>query len=355
MFTRLDALRARFDEINILIAQPDVIADQERWRRLMKEQSELAPIIEAYAQYTQLLKHMDEAREMLEFPDMREMAQAELDELGEKKTAAEQELQILMLPKDINDDRNVIVEVRAGAGGDEAGLFGMELVRMYTHYADAHRLTCEVVDENLTELGGLKEVIFTISGKGAYSRFKYESGVHRVQRVPETESQGRIHTSTVTVAIMPQAEEVDVQINPTDLRIDTYRSGGAGGQHVNRTDSAVRITHLPTGIVVQCQNQRSQIQNRERAMQMLRAKLYDKALQEQNSQLSADRKSQVGTGDRSERIRTYNFPQGRVTDHRIGKTIYKLDAFLNGDMDEMIDALTLAERTEKLQHQNQEV
>lgn len=351
MLTRLDTLKARFDEINILIAQPDVIADQERWRKLMKEQSDLAPIMEVYDRYSKLLEHIAEAQELLQVPDMKEMAQLELDELNELKPELEQELQILLLPKDVNDDRSVVVEVRAGAGGDEAGLFGMELVRMYMHYAEMHRLSSELVDENLTELGGLKEVIFTISGKGAYSRFKYESGVHRVQRVPETESQGRIHTSTVTVAIMPQAEEVDVQINLSDLRIDTYRSGGAGGQHVNRTDSAVRITHIPTGIVVQCQNQRSQIQNRERAMQMLRTKLYDKALQEQNSTLSADRKSQVGTGDRSERIRTYNFPQGRVTDHRIGKTLYKLDAFINGDMDEMIDALIMAERTEKLQNQ----
>jgi len=350
MFDKLDSIVARFEELNILIAQPDVIADMDRWRKLMKEQSELAPIAEAYEAYKKLKSDIADAKELLEQPDpdMKEMAQMELDELLPKLPEMEQEIQFLMLPKDVNDDKNVVVEVRAGAGGDEAGLFGMELVRMYTHYADSHGLKVAMVDENLTELGGLKEVIFTISGKGAYSKLKFESGVHRVQRVPVTESQGRIQTSTVTVAIMPEAEEVDVEINPSDLRIDTYRAGGAGGQHVNRTDSAVRITHIPTGIVVQCQNERSQIQNRERCMQMLRSKLYDKAIQEQNSSLGAERKSQIGTGDRSERIRTYNFPQGRITDHRIGKTIYKLEAFLNGDMDEMIDALILAERTEML-------
>ena len=351
MIARLGAIKARFEELNMLISQPEVIADQDRWRALMKEQSDLAPIAEAYDRYQKLLSHIEEAKEMAADPDMKELAEAELKQLDAEKTQMEEEIQILLLPKDVNEDRNVVVEVRAGSGGDEAGLFGMELVRMYMHYAENRRLKAEIVDENLTELGGLKELTMTISGKGAYSRFKYESGVHRVQRVPVTESQGRIHTSAVSVAIMPVADEVDVQINPSDLRIDTYRSGGAGGQHVNRTDSAVRITHLPTGVVVACQNQRSQIQNREKAMQMLRSKLYDMAQQQQQSALSAERKSQIGTGDRSERIRTYNFPQGRVTDHRIGKTIYKLDEFLNGDMDEMIDALIMAERTEKLRNQ----
>ncbi len=352
MIEKIGALAARFEELNLLLAQPETTNDINNWRKLMKEHSELAPIANAYEEYKRTLDHIREAEEMTADPDMKEMAELELSELLPKKDEQEQEIQILLLPKDENDDKNVVVEVRAGAGGDEAGLFGMELVRMYSLYAASQGLKTEMVDENLTELGGLKEVIFTISGKGAYSRLKYESGVHRVQRVPATESQGRIHTSTVTVAIMPEAEEVDVEINQGDLRIDTYRAGGAGGQHVNRTDSAVRITHLPTGIVVQCQSQRSQLQNKDSAMQMLRSKLLDKAIQEQSSSLSADRKSQVGTGDRSERIRTYNFPQGRVTDHRIGKTIYKLSEFMNGDMGEMIDALAMEERALKLQSQS---
>ena len=353
MIEKIGALAARFEELTLLLSQPETTNDIDNWRRLMKEQSELAPIADAYNAYKMLLDHIKEANEMMSDPDMKEMAEMELEELLPKRDEMEQEIQVLLLPKDANDDKNVVVEVRAGAGGDEAGLFGMDIVRMYTMYASAHGMKTEIVDENLTEVGGLKEVIFTISGRGAYSKLKYESGVHRVQRVPATESQGRIHTSTITVAIMPEAEEVDVEINQSDLRIDTYRAGGAGGQHVNRTDSAVRIMHLPTGIVVQCQNQRSQLQNREQAMQMLRSKLLDKAIQEQNSSLSADRRNQVGTGDRSERIRTYNFPQGRVTDHRIGKTMYKLADFMNGDMDEMIDALTVAERTLKLQSQGE--
>ena len=352
MKDKLETLAARYDEIQVRLSQPETLSDMDTWRRLMKEHADMEELMTAYGRYKTVLENVEQAKEMLEDPDLRDMAKEELSELEPEQEALERELQLLLLPKDPNDDRNVIVEIRAGTGGEEAALFASELARMYTHYADARGWKTEELDANLTELGGVKELSMMISGKGAYSRLKYESGAHRVQRVPETESGGRIHTSAATVAVMPEVDDVEVEINPNDLRIDTYRAGGAGGQHVNRTDSAVRIVHIPTGIVVQCQNERSQIQNREQAMRMLRSKLWDKALQERADEVSAFRKSQVGSGDRSERIRTYNYPQGRVTDHRINLTLYKLPQFLNGDMDEMLDALIVADQTARLEAEN---
>ncbi len=352
MKDKLETLAARYDEIQVRLSQPETLSDMDTWRRLMKEHADMEELMTAYGRYKTVLENVEQAKEMLEDPDLRDMAKEELSELEPEQEALERELQLLLLPKDPNDDRNVIVEIRAGTGGEEAALFASELARMYTHYADARGWKTEALDANLTELGGVKELSMMISGKGAYSRLKYESGAHRVQRVPETESGGRIHTSAATVAVMPEVDDVEVEINPNDLRIDTYRAGGAGGQHVNRTDSAVRIVHIPTGIVVQCQNERSQIQNREQAMRMLRSKLWDKALQERADEVSAFRKSQVGSGDRSERIRTYNYPQGRVTDHRINLTLYKLPQFLNGDMDEMLDALIFADQTARLEAEN---
>ena len=352
MKDKLETLAARYDEIQVRLSQPETLSDMDTWRRLMKEHADMEELMTAYGRYKTVLENVEQAKEMLEDPDLRDMAKEELSELEPEQEALERELQLLLLPKDPNDDRNVIVEIRAGTGGEEAALFASELARMYTHYADARGWKTEELDANLTELGGVKELSMMISGKGAYSRLKYESGAHRVQRVPETESGGRIHTSAATVAVMPEVDDVEVEINPNDLRIDTYRAGGAGGQHVNRTDSAVRIVHIPTGIVVQCQNERSQIQNREQAMRMLRSKLWAKALQERADEVSAFRKSQVGSGDRSERIRTYNYPQGRVTDHRINLTLYKLPQFLNGDMDEMLDALIFADQTARLEAEN---
>ena len=352
MKDKLETLAARYDEIQVRLSQPETLSDMDTWRRLMKEHADMEELMTAYGRYKTVLENVEQAKEMLEDPDLRDMAKEELSELEPEQEALERELQLLLLPKDPNDDRNVIVEIRAGTGGEEAALFASELARMYTHYADARGWKTEELDANLTELGGVKELSMMISGKGAYSRLKYESGAHRVQRVPETESGGRIHTSAATVAVMPEVDDVEVEINPNDLRIDTYRAGGAGGQHVNRTDSAVRIVHIPTGIVVQCQNECSQIQNREQAMRMLRSKLWDKALQERADEVSAFRKSQVGSGDRSERIRTYNYPQGRVTDHRINLTLYKLPQFLNGDMDEMLDALIFADQTARLEAEN---
>lgn len=352
MKDKLETLAARYDEIQVRLSQPETLSDMDTWRRLMKEHADMEELMTSYGRYKTVLENVEQAKEMLEDPDLRDMAKEELSELEPEQEALERELQLLLLPKDPNDDRNVIVEIRAGTGGEEAALFASELARMYTHYADARGWKTEELDANLTELGGVKELSMMISGKGAYSRLKYESGAHRVQRVPETESGGRIHTSAATVAVMPEVDDVEVEINPNDLRIDTYRAGGAGGQHVNRTDSAVRIVHIPTGIVVQCQNERSQIQNREQAMRMLRSKLWDKALQERADEVSAFRKSQVGSGDRSERIRTYNYPQGRVTDHRINLTLYKLPQFLNGDMDEMLDALIFADQTARLEAEN---
>ena len=353
LMEKLEALAARYDELQTRLSQPETVADMDNFRRLMKEHADMEELMAAYREYRATADNLAGAREMLEDADLREMAKEEIAQLEPRKEELEKRLQLLLLPKDPNDERNVILEIRAGTGGEEAALFASELARMYGHYADARGWRCEELDANLTELGGVKELSLRIEGQGAYSRLKYESGAHRVQRVPETESGGRIHTSAATVAVMPEVDDVEVEINPNDLRIDTYRAGGAGGQHVNRTDSAVRITHIPTGIVVQCQNERSQIQNREQAMRMLRARLWDKAQQERQEEVSAFRKSQVGSGDRSERIRTYNYPQGRVTDHRIGLSVYHLDAFLNGDMDEIIDALITARQAELLAAQGE--
>ena len=352
MFEQLGDVERRYDEVNELLTHADVISDTERYRALMKEYKRLTPIVEKYREYRKAVDSGAEADELLSAggldSDFREMVVTELEEAREKQEQCSEQLKILLLPHDDNDDKNVIIEIRGGAGGEEAALFANTLYRMYTMYGDIKGWKSEVLNANETELGGFKEVCFSINGDGAYSRLKFESGVHRVQRVPETEAQGRIHTSTVTVAVLPEAEEVEVDINPKDLQIDTYRSGGAGGQHVNKTESAIRITHLPTGIVVECQDERSQYKNKDRAMKILRARLYEKMQSEQNAEIAAERRSQVGSGDRSERIRTYNFPQGRVTDHRINLTLYRLEAVLNGDLDEFIDALTTADQAEKL-------
>ena len=358
MFEKLTAVEERYEEVGRLLMQPDVASDQAQFTKLMKEHKQLTPLVETYRDYAKALSDGEEARQILDEPglerDMKELAEEELADAKEREEKLAEELKILLLPKDPNDDKNVIVEIRGGAGGEEAALFAGVLMRMYSMYAENRRWKVEIMNANETELGGYKEVSFMVEGEGAYSRLKYESGVHRVQRVPETETAGRIHTSTVTVAVLPEAEEVEVDINPADLQIDTYRSGGAGGQHVNKTESAIRITHLPTGLVVECQDERSQHKNKEKAMKVLRSRLYEKMLEEQNQQIASDRKSQVGTGDRSERIRTYNYPQGRVTDHRIGLTLYKIEQILNGDLDEIIDALITADRAAKLQSSEEE-
>lgn len=348
MFDKLEEVEKRYNELNKKISDPDVIADQENWRKYMKELSLMTDIVNKYIEYKNVKSAMEEAKEMMEDKDMKDIAEEEFYECREKLVVMEDELKILLLPKDVNDDHNVIIEIRGGAGGEEAALFAHNLYRMYTMFAELKRWQVEVIDLNSTGIGGVKEVSFLIKGKGAYSKLKFESGVHRVQRVPETETSGRIHTSTVTVAVLPEVEDVEVEINQNDLRIDTYRASGAGGQHVNKTDSAIRITHMPTGFVVTCQSERSQTQNKESAMKMLRSKLYEHIQEKQNSEMAQKRKLQVGSGDRSEKIRTYNYSQNRVTDHRINFTIYQLESFLNGNLDDMIEALITADRAERL-------
>ena len=352
MLDKLEWVHPRYEELGALLSDPAVVQDQEKWRALMREHSQLEPLDAAVKRYAQLLSEREEAKTMLTDADMAAMAREELVHLEEEIPACEREIQLLLLPRDPNDERNVVMEIRGGSGGEEAALFGAMLMRMYTRYAERHGWRVEMMDANMTELGGVKEAIFTISGAGAFSRLKYESGVHRVQRIPVTESNGKRQTSTATVAVLPEAEEVDVRIDPCDLRIDVYRASGHGGQYINKTDSAVRITHLPTGTVVTCQDEKSQLKNKEKAMRVLRARLYERMQSEKDAAYAGERRAQVGTGDRSERIRTYNFNEGRVSDHRIGKTIYNIDAFVDGDMDEIIDELILSSQQEQLRRMN---
>ncbi len=354
MFQKLDAVEKRYEELNKLISDPEMIAKQSEWQKLMKEHSEIQEVVEKYREYKRVNQALEEAKEMLSDKDLKELAEIQMEEAKEKLPKIEEEIKMLLIPKDPNDDKNVICEIRGGAGGEEAALFAGTLFRMYSMYAERKHWKLEVLNENETGLGGYKEISFMITGKGAYSRLKFESGVHRVQRVPDTESSGRIHTSTVTVAVLPEAEDVEVEINPSDIKMDVFRASGAGGQHVNKTSSAVRLTHIPTGIVAECQTERSQVQNREYAMRLLRSRLYDMELSKQEKELASERKSQVGSGDRSEKIRTYNYPQGRITDHRIGFSIFQMEDFLNGNLDELIDNLIASDRAEKLKGDEEE-
>ena len=353
MFEKVKGLCQRMDELEARLSEPGLYDDPDRAAKLLKERNELEPIVTTYRAYEQAQQTIEEATEMLSDPDMKELAQEELHQAKADVARLEDELKILLLPKDPNDDKNIFVEIRGGAGGEESALFAADLYRMYTMYADKRGWQTEVMSVSETELGGYKEIVFRVAGDKVYSRLKFESGVHRVQRVPATESQGRVHTSTTTVAVLPEAEEVDFYLDPNDLRIDTFRSSGAGGQHINKTSSAIRVTHIPTGTVVECQDERSQHKNKDKALRVLRSRLYEAEVEKQQAAIAADRKSQVGTGDRSERIRTYNFPENRVSDHRIKLTIYKLDQFLNGDMDEILDALIAADTAEKLKAQSE--
>ena len=351
MFEKIEELEQRYRELEALLSDPAVIANQPEFRKLSREHADLSELVEAYRRYKKVLADIEGNRELLADPDMKEMAEEELTGLEEEKVRLDGEIKFLLLPKDPNDNKSVILEIRAGTGGDESALFAGDLFRMYSRFAEANRWRVEFISASESERGGYKEIVASVEGEGVYAKLKYESGTHRVQRVPETEAQGRIHTSACTVAIMPEAEDIDIDINPVDLKIDVYRSSGAGGQHVNTTDSAVRITHLPTGVVVACQEERSQIKNRAKAMKVLKSRILDSMLSEQNARLAADRKSQVGSGDRSERIRTYNFPQGRMTDHRIGLTLYRLEAIMEGDIGEITNALRAYYQMEALKAQ----
>ena len=351
MFDKLDFILEKYEELSKKVSDPDVIAKQKEWQKLMKEMSDLEPIVKEYTAYKKAKEELEEAKEILDMEDDEELRDMAREELKANEAAIEEyteNLKILLLPKDPNDDKNVILEIRAGTGGDEAALFGSDLLRMYLRYAERMRWKTELIESNETEIGGVKEVVMLVKGKGAYSRLKYESGVHRVQRVPETESGGRVHTSAASVAVMPEVDDVEVNLDPNDVRVDVYRASGNGGQCVNTTDSAVRLTHMPTGLVVTCQDEKSQIKNKEKAFKVLKSRLFDLMQQEQNDKIAAERKSQIGSGDRSERIRTYNFPQSRITDHRINLTLYKLDSFLDGDLDEVIDALITEDQAEKM-------
>ena len=351
MFEKIEIFDKRYSELNSRLYEPSVASDPEEYQKIMKEIKSIEELVKTYREYKAAVESEKESLEILEDssdPELKELAQAELEEAKENIEKLSEELKILLLPKDPNDERNVIIEIRGGAGGEESALFSAVLFRMYSMYAEKRGYKVEVINANETELGGYKEISFMINGEGAYSRFKYESGVHRVQRVPETESQGRVHTSTTTVAVLPEAEDVELEIDPKDLKIDTFRSSGAGGQHINKTSSAIRITHLPTGTVVECQDERSQYKNKDKALKVLKSRLLKEKQDKQANEIAESRKSQVGTGDRSERIRTYNYPQGRLTDHRIGLTLYKLEDILNGNLDEVIDALVTADRAEKL-------
>ena len=348
MLEKLTEIEEKYQSLEKRMQEQEVYSDPALYAKLAREQKEIQPVVEAFRKYEKAKRDMDGARELMSDPDFKELAHEEYETAQAEMGRMEEEMRILLLPRDPNDNKNVIIEIRGGAGGEEAALFAYNLYRMYTMYAETKRWKSEIANLNETELGGIKEISFIIEGDGAYSRFKFESGVHRVQRVPETEASGRIHTSTVTVAVLPEMEEVDFEINPADLQVDTFRSSGAGGQHVNKTESAIRITHLPTGTVVECQDERSQHKNRDRAMKILVSRLYEEECRRQTEEFAAERKSQVGTGDRSERIRTYNYPQGRVSDHRIGLTLYKLEQILNGALDEVIDALVIADQAEKM-------
>ncbi len=348
MFQKLEDVEKRYIELTKQISDPEVIARTSEWQKLMKEHSDMTPIVEKYREYKKVSSDLEEAKAMLEDKELKELAEMEYLEAKEKLPKLEEELKIALIPKDPDDDKNIICEIRAGAGGEEAALFAGTLYRMYTMYAERKHWKIEVLNENETGLGGYKEISFMVTGKGVYSRLKFESGVHRVQRVPDTESSGRIHTSTATVAVLPVVEDVEIEINPADIKMEVFRSSGAGGQHVNKTSSAVRLIHVPTGMVAECQTERSQLQNREYAMRLLKSRLYEKEKAQRDSKLANERKSQVGSGDRSEKIRTYNYPQGRITDHRIGLSIFQMENFLNGDLDEMIDSLIAADRADRL-------